>query len=39
VDVSFEDKTGTPRFRITWRLVKEDGRWKLDEQLSAEKMG
>jgi hypothetical protein len=39
VDVSFEDKTGTPRFRITWSLVKEGGRWKLDEQLSAEKMG
>lgn len=39
VEVSFEDKTGTPRFRITWRLVKEGGRWKLDEQVSAEKTG
>ena len=38
VDVSFEDNTGTPRFSITWKLVKEGGRWKLDEQHSAEKL-
>ena len=36
VDVSFEDDAGSPRFRITWRLVEEGGRWKLDEQLSAQ---
>lgn len=38
VDVSFEDDTGTPRFRITWNLVKESGRWKLNEQSSAERV-
>ena len=36
VDVSFVDNTGTPRFVIVWGLVKEDGQWKLDEQLSAQ---
>jgi hypothetical protein len=36
VDVSFVDNTGTPRFVITWGLVKEDGAWKLDEQISAQ---
>jgi hypothetical protein len=39
VDVSFEDDTGTPRFRIIWNLVKEGGRWKLNEQVSAERVG
>jgi Domain of unknown function (DUF4352) len=36
VDVSFVDNTGTPRFVITWGLVKEGGAWKLDEQISAQ---
>jgi eukaryotic-like serine/threonine-protein kinase len=35
VDVSFVDNTGMPRFVIVWGLVKEDGQWKLDEQISA----
>jgi hypothetical protein len=29
------DNTGMPRFVIVWGLVKEDGQWKLDEQISA----
>ena len=29
--------TGTPRFGIVWSLVKEDGQWKLDEQISAQR--
>ena len=37
VDVSFVDNTGTPRFLIVWSLVKEDGRWKLDAQISAQR--
>jgi hypothetical protein len=36
VDVSFVDNNGTPRFVITWGLVKEGGEWKLDEQISAQ---
>jgi hypothetical protein len=36
VDVSFVDNTGTPRFVIVWGLVKENGEWKLDEQISAQ---
>jgi hypothetical protein len=39
VDVSFVDNTGTPRFLIVWSLVKEGGQWKLDEQLSAQRIG
>ncbi len=39
VDVSFVDNTGTPRFVIVWGLVKEGGRWKLDEQFSAQRVG
>jgi hypothetical protein len=39
VDVSFVDNTGTPRFLIVWSLVREGGQWKLDEQLSAQRMG
>lgn len=39
VDVSFRDKTGTPHFLITWNLVKEGEQWKLDEQVSGEKIG
>jgi hypothetical protein len=35
---SFVTRTGTPRFSITWKLVKEGGRWKRDEQLSAQKL-
>jgi hypothetical protein len=38
VDVSFVDNTGTPRFLIVWSLVKEGGQWKLDEQLSAQRI-
>jgi hypothetical protein len=38
VDVSFMDDTGTPRFLIVWSLVKEGGQWKLDEQLSAQRI-
>jgi hypothetical protein len=38
VDVSFVDNTGTPRFVIVWSLVKEGGRWKLDSQLSAQRV-
>src|SRR5215207_3129301 len=37
VDVSFVDSTGTPRFVIVWSLLKEGGRWKLDEQISAQR--
>ncbi|HEU4493354.1 MAG TPA: hypothetical protein VFR69_04150, partial [Rubrobacteraceae bacterium] len=37
VDVSFVDNTGTPRFVIVWSLLKEGGRWKLDEQISAQR--
>jgi hypothetical protein len=37
VDVSFVDNTGTPRFVIVWSLVKEDGQWKLDAQISAQR--
>ena len=39
VDVSFVDNTGTPRFVIVWGLVKEGGRWKLDQQFSAQRVG
>jgi len=38
IDVSFEDKTGNPRFLITWKLTREDERWKLDQQLSANRL-
>jgi hypothetical protein len=38
VDVSFVDNTGTPRFVIVWSLVQEGGRWKLDSQLSAQRV-
>lgn len=37
VDVSFQDNTGSPRFQMSWKLVKEGGQWKLDEQTSAHK--
>ncbi len=38
VDVSFRDKTGTPRFVLTWNLVQEGGGWKLDSQQSGQKV-
>jgi serine/threonine-protein kinase len=38
VDVSFVDNTGTPRFVIVWSLLKEGGQWKLDSQLSAQRV-
>ena len=38
VDVSFVDNTGTPRFVIVWSLFKEGGRWKLDEQISSQRV-
>jgi tRNA A-37 threonylcarbamoyl transferase component Bud32 len=38
VDVSFVDNTGSPRFVIVWSLVKEGGAWKLDSQISAQRM-
>jgi hypothetical protein len=38
VDVSFVDNTGTPRFVIVWSLVQEGGQWKLDSQLSAQRV-
>jgi hypothetical protein len=38
VDVSIQDKSGTSRFQITWQLVKEDGRWKLDKQVSGKRI-
>ncbi len=34
VDVTFEDDSGTPRFLITWSLVRgDDGKWKLNKEL------
>jgi Domain of unknown function (DUF4352)/Excalibur calcium-binding domain len=39
VDVSFVDNTGTPRFLIVWGLLKEGEQWKLDEQISAQRVG
>lgn len=39
VDVEFEDNRGTPRFNLTWSLVKEDGEWKLDDLVSGEEVG
>ena len=38
VDVSFVDNTGTPRFVIVWSLFKEGGRWKLDQQISSQRV-
>jgi hypothetical protein len=38
VDVSFVDNTGTPRFVIVWSLLKEGGQWKLDEQISSQRV-
>jgi tRNA A-37 threonylcarbamoyl transferase component Bud32 len=38
VEVSFADNTGNPRFVIVWSLLKEGGRWKLDEQISSQRV-
>jgi hypothetical protein len=38
VDVSAHDNTVAPRFLITWRLVKEDGQWTLDYQVSGKRI-
>jgi hypothetical protein len=39
VDFSSINKTETARFHIVWMLVKEGGEWKLDHQLSGERIG
>jgi hypothetical protein len=39
VDVSSINKTETARFHIVWMLVKEGGAWKLDQQLSGQRIG
>jgi serine/threonine-protein kinase len=39
VDFSSINKTVTARFHIVWILVKEGGEWKLDHQLSAQRIG
>jgi serine/threonine protein kinase len=39
VDFSSINKTETARFHIVWMLVKESGEWKLDHQLSGERIG
>jgi hypothetical protein len=39
VDVSSINKTVTARFHIVWMLVKEGGEWKLDHQLSGQRIG
>jgi serine/threonine-protein kinase len=38
VDVSSINKTETARFQIVWMLVKEGGEWKLDRQLSGQRI-
>ncbi len=39
VDFNSINKTETARFHIVWMLVKEDGEWKLDHQLSGQRIG
>jgi hypothetical protein len=39
VDFSSINKTVTARFHIVWILVKEGGDWKLDHQLSGQRIG
>jgi eukaryotic-like serine/threonine-protein kinase len=39
VDFSSINKAETARFHIVWMLVKEDGEWKLDHQLSGQRIG
>ncbi len=38
VDFSSINKTETARFHIVWMLVKEGGEWKLDHQLSGQRV-
>jgi tRNA A-37 threonylcarbamoyl transferase component Bud32 len=38
VDFSSINKTETARFHIVWMLVKEGGEWKLDHQLSGQRI-
>jgi serine/threonine protein kinase len=38
VDFSSVNKAETARFHIVWMLVKEDGEWKLDHQLTGQRM-
>jgi serine/threonine protein kinase len=38
VDVSSINKTETARFHIVWLLVKEGGEWKLDHQISGQRI-
>jgi hypothetical protein len=39
VDFSSINKTETARFHIVWMLVKEGAEWKLDHQLSGQRIG
>jgi hypothetical protein len=39
VDFSSVNKAETARFHIVWMLVKEGGEWKLDHQLSGQRIG
>jgi hypothetical protein len=39
VDISSINKTETARFHIVWMLVREGGEWKLDHQLSGQRIG
>src|SRR5215211_2193573 len=39
VDFSSVNKAQTARFHIVWMLVKEGGEWKLDHQLSGQRIG
>jgi PASTA domain len=38
VDISSINKTETARFHIVWMLVKEGGEWKLDHQLTGQRI-
>jgi eukaryotic-like serine/threonine-protein kinase len=39
VDFSSVNKAQTARFHIVWMLVKEGGEWKLDHQISGQRIG
>jgi hypothetical protein len=39
VDFSSVNKAETARFHIVWMLVQEGGEWKLDHQLSGQRIG
>ena len=39
VDFSSINKAETARFHVVWMLVKEGGEWKLDHQLSGQRIG